>query len=97
MCIRDRYSAISASWPSIATPGSAVADYFSRLSATSHPLSIHHFLKFSAETIKRESAIESSPLSAAGEAEEVTSDLQQTTQQTEEAADETASQVSYEN
>lgn len=88
----ETYSAISASWPSIATPGSAVADYFSRLSATTHPLSIHHFLKFSAETIKRESAIESSPLSTAGETEETTSDLQQTTQQTEEIGDDTASQ-----
>jgi hypothetical protein len=50
-------------WQSLATPGSTVADYLSRLPASTLPLSLHHFLKFSAETIKREAAIESSPLS----------------------------------
>ena len=39
-----------------------MADYLSRLPPSSLPLSLHHFLKFSAETIKRESTIESSPL-----------------------------------
>ncbi|PSN50730.1 hypothetical protein C0J52_01216 [Blattella germanica] len=50
-------------WQSLAAPGSTVADYLSRLPASTLPLSLHHFLKFSAETIKREAAIESSPLS----------------------------------
>ncbi|KAG8270825.1 hypothetical protein J6590_076511 [Homalodisca vitripennis] len=58
-------------------PNSAVADYFNRL-GNQHPLNIHHFLKFSAETIKREQAIESSPLSTAAESEETTVDMQQT-------------------
>lgn len=58
-------------------PNSAVADYFNRLGGQ-HPLNIHHFLKFSAETIKREQAIESSPLSATAEGEESTVDMQQT-------------------
>lgn len=47
-------------WQSV--PTSTMADYLSRLPASTLPLSLHHFLKFSAETIKRESAIESSPL-----------------------------------
>lgn len=41
----------------------SVAEYLSHLPADSLPLSLHHFLKFSTDTIKRESAIESSPLS----------------------------------
>lgn len=48
-------------WQSITTSG--VADYLSRM-PTALPMSIHQFLKFSAETIKRESQVESSPLSA---------------------------------
>nr|CAD7570807.1 unnamed protein product [Timema californicum] len=56
-------SAVPASWQSIAAPGTTIADYLSRLQGTSLPLNLHHFLKFSAETIKREAAIESSPLS----------------------------------
>lgn len=51
-------------WQSV--PTSTMADYLSRLPASSLPLSLHHFLKFSAETIKRESAIESSPLADTG-------------------------------
>lgn len=58
-------TSMPAGWQSIATPGSTVADYLSRLPATL-PLSLHHFLKFSAETIKREATIESSPLGADG-------------------------------
>ncbi|KAJ9589493.1 hypothetical protein L9F63_017310 [Diploptera punctata] len=50
-------------WQSLVTPGSTVADYLSRLPAATLPLNLHQFLKFSAETIKREAAIESSPLS----------------------------------
>lgn len=42
---------------------SSVAEYLSHLPADSLPLSLHHFLKFSNDTIKRESAVESSPLS----------------------------------
>lgn len=54
------------SWQSIAAPGSTVADYLSRLPTSTLPLSLQHFLKFSAETIKREAMIESSPLGADG-------------------------------
>ena len=59
-------TSMPASWQSLATPGSTVADYLSRLPASTLPLSLHHFLKFSAETIKREATIESSPLGADG-------------------------------
>lgn len=54
-----------------ATPvTSSVAEYLSHLPADSLPLSLHHFLKFSTETIKRESAVESSPLSNPDDATE---------------------------
>ncbi|XP_046407012.1 zinc finger and BTB domain-containing protein 49-like [Ischnura elegans] len=43
-----------ATWQSLATPGSTVADYLSRLPASTLPLSLHHFLKFSTDTIKKE-------------------------------------------
>lgn len=59
-------TSMPASWQSLATPGSTVADYLSRLPASTLPLGLHHFLKFSAETIKREATIESSPLGADG-------------------------------
>lgn len=59
-------TSMPASWQSLATPGSTVADYLSRLPASTLPLSLQHFLKFSAETIKREATIESSPLGADG-------------------------------
>lgn len=36
-------------------PSSTVADYLSHLPASTLPLSLHHFLKYSAETIKKES------------------------------------------
>lgn len=36
-------------------PTSAVADYLSHLPASTLPLSLHHFLKYSAESIKKES------------------------------------------
>jgi zinc finger protein 362/384 len=45
-----------ATWQSIAAPGSTVADYLARLPASTLPLSLHHFLKFSAESIKRENS-----------------------------------------
>uniref|UniRef100_A0A1B6D5V8 C2H2-type domain-containing protein n=2 Tax=Clastoptera arizonana TaxID=38151 RepID=A0A1B6D5V8_9HEMI len=83
----ETYSAIPTSWQ--IAPGSTVADYFQRLSATT-PLSIHHFLKFSAETIKREAAIESSPLSNTGDTDENGAEMQQT--QTEEITDDPANQ-----
>ncbi|XP_014270577.1 uncharacterized protein [Halyomorpha halys] len=51
---------------SVPVPTTAMADYLSRIPPASLPLSLHHFLKFSAETIKRESAIESSPLADPG-------------------------------
>jgi len=41
------------SWQTI-TPGTTVADYLSHLPANTLPLSLHHFLKYSAETIKKE-------------------------------------------
>jgi hypothetical protein len=42
------------SWQSIATPGSTVADYLSHLPASTLPISLHHFLKYSAESIKKD-------------------------------------------
>ncbi|XP_033224217.1 zinc finger protein 337-like isoform X2 [Belonocnema kinseyi] len=59
-------TSMPASWTSLATPGSTVADYLSRLPASTLPLSLHHFLKFSAETIKREAAVEASSHDADG-------------------------------
>ncbi|KAL2739748.1 zinc finger protein 384-like isoform X1 [Vespula maculifrons] len=59
-------TSMPAGWQSLATPGSTVADYLSRLPASTLPLGLQHFLKFSAETIKREATIESSPLGADG-------------------------------
>lgn len=41
-------------WQSLATSSSTVADYISQLPASSLPLSLHHFLKYSAENIKKE-------------------------------------------
>ncbi|GLV34956.1 lethal (3) neo38 [Carabus blaptoides fortunei] len=52
---------VPAGWTSVTAAG--VADYLGRI-PTALPMSIHQFLKFSAETIKRESQVESSPLSA---------------------------------
>lgn len=45
---------VNPSWQSL-TPSSAVADYLSHLPASTIPLSLHHFLKYSAESIKKES------------------------------------------
>lgn len=47
-------TSMPASWQSLATPGSTVADYLSHLPASTLPLSLHHFLKYSAENIKKE-------------------------------------------
>ncbi|XP_059608846.1 zinc finger protein 567-like isoform X2 [Phlebotomus argentipes] len=44
---------VNPSWQSL-TPSSAVADYLSHLPASTLPLSLHHFLKYSAESIKKE-------------------------------------------
>lgn len=49
-------NAMPSTWQSLATPGSTVADYLSHLPASTLPLSLHHFLKYSAETIKKESS-----------------------------------------
>lgn len=54
------------SWQSLAAGSAQVADYLSRLPTSTLPISLQHFLKFSAETIKREATIESSPLGADG-------------------------------
>ncbi|XP_065081855.1 fez family zinc finger protein erm [Ochlerotatus camptorhynchus] len=43
----------NSSWQSLA-PGASVADYLSHLPGTALPLSLHHFLKYSAENIKKE-------------------------------------------
>ncbi|XP_022906660.1 zinc finger protein 684-like [Onthophagus taurus] len=51
---QQQQSSPAASWQSLAAPGSAVADYLSHLPASTLPLSLHHFLKYSAE-IKKES------------------------------------------
>lgn len=48
---------VNSGWQSL-TPGSSVssvADYLSHLPASTLPLSLHHFLKYSAESIKKES------------------------------------------
>lgn len=45
---------VNSGWQSLA-PSSAVADYLSHLPASTLPLSLHHFLKYSAESIKKES------------------------------------------
>lgn len=44
---------VNSGWQSL-NPSSAVADYLSHLPANTLPLSLHHFLKYSAETIKKE-------------------------------------------
>ncbi|XP_077300086.1 uncharacterized protein LOC143920924 [Arctopsyche grandis] len=49
--------AMPASWQSLAAPGSAVADYLSHLPASTLPLSLHHFLKYSADTIKKDDSV----------------------------------------
>ncbi|CAH0564407.1 unnamed protein product [Brassicogethes aeneus] len=49
-------TAMPSAWQSLATPGSTVADYLSHLPASTLPLSLHQFLKYSAESIKKESA-----------------------------------------
>lgn len=45
----------NSSWQSL-TPGTTVADYLSHLPANTLPLSLHHFLKYSAENIKKENS-----------------------------------------
>lgn len=54
-----------------------MAEYLSRMQGGGTlPLSLHHFLKFSADTIKREADVESSPLGTpeAGSLLEMTAD-----------------------
>lgn len=48
------------SWQSIATPGSTVADYLSHLPASTLPISLHHFLKYSSETAGTKKDVETS-------------------------------------
>lgn len=45
---------VNTSWQTLTTPASSVADYLSHLPASTLPLSLHHFLKYSAENIKKE-------------------------------------------
>lgn len=45
---------MNSGWQSALAPTSAVADYLSHLPASTLPLSLHHFLKYSAENIKKE-------------------------------------------
>lgn len=45
---------VNSSWQSLTAPASTVADYLSHLPASTLPLSLHHFLKYSAENIKKE-------------------------------------------
>lgn len=44
---------VNTGWQSLA-PSAAVADYLSQLPASTLPLSLHHFLKYSSESIKKE-------------------------------------------
>ncbi|GAB0089748.1 transcription factor Sp3-like isoform X1 [Sergentomyia squamirostris] len=51
---------------STSTASSDISEYLSRITSTQElPLHLHHFLKFNAETIKRESQVENSPLNGA--------------------------------
>lgn len=50
----DYQPTVPPTWQSIAAPGSTVADYLSHLPASTLPLSLHHFLKYSAESIKKD-------------------------------------------
>lgn len=52
----DHLSNISTTWQTLTSAGSTVADYLSHLPASTLPLSLHHFLKYSAENIKKETA-----------------------------------------
>lgn len=47
-------------WQSIAAPGSTVADYLSHLPASTLPISLHHFLKYSTETTSNKRDVETS-------------------------------------
>lgn len=52
--INISHSATSTSWQSLTTTSPTVVDYLSQLPASSIPLSLHHFLKYSADNIKKE-------------------------------------------
>ncbi|KAL1453280.1 hypothetical protein WDU94_007435 [Cyamophila willieti] len=64
-------------WQSIATPGSTVADYLSHLPASTLPISLHHFLKYSAENIKKDISTDdsSSNITTAHHAHHNTNDM----------------------
>ncbi|KAL3274456.1 hypothetical protein HHI36_015844 [Cryptolaemus montrouzieri] len=51
-------TSMPSSWQSLAAPGSTVADYLSHLPASTLPLSLHHFLKYSAENMKKETTMQ---------------------------------------
>ncbi|XP_031625075.1 transcription factor che-1-like [Contarinia nasturtii] len=46
---------VNSGWQSLTPSSAVVADYLSHLPASTLPLSLHHFLKYSAESIKKES------------------------------------------
>uniref|UniRef100_A0A1B0CNX7 Putative c2h2-type zn-finger protein n=1 Tax=Lutzomyia longipalpis TaxID=7200 RepID=A0A1B0CNX7_LUTLO len=50
---------------SSASASTDISEYLSRIPTQELPLHLHHFLKFNAETIKRESQVENSPLNGA--------------------------------
>lgn len=49
---------MSTTWQTLAGSGSTVAEYLSHLPASTLPLSLHHFLKYSAENIKKENIVQ---------------------------------------
>ncbi|XP_059621842.1 transcription factor E4F1-like isoform X2 [Phlebotomus argentipes] len=51
--------------PATSSASADISDYLSRIPTQELPLHLHHFLKFNAETIKRESQVENSPLNGA--------------------------------
>jgi len=54
MGLNQQTASMPPAWQSLAAPGSTVADYLSHLPASTLPISLHHFLKYSAESIKKE-------------------------------------------
>ncbi|KAK9888279.1 hypothetical protein WA026_000542 [Henosepilachna vigintioctopunctata] len=54
---QSQSSTMSSTWQSLANTGSTMADYLSHLPANSLPLSLHHFLKYSAENLKKETSV----------------------------------------
>ncbi|CAH1115905.1 unnamed protein product [Phaedon cochleariae] len=48
---------VSSAWQTITSSGATVADYLSQLPASTLPLSLHHFLKYSAESVKSKESV----------------------------------------